>query len=78
MTKRTSLPPKLQPIVRYQLVEQYCDNNVKIRDLWLEREMVMPVNKLVIDENMMAQFRGNDACTLGYIFATQNDATTSA
>lgn len=73
MTVLAVTTPKSQPIVRYCLVEQYGTDEVKIRDMWCDQELIISVNKLVVDENMMAQFRGNDACTLGYIFATQNE-----
>ncbi len=67
----TKTPPNFQPVIRYRLVEQFGDDRVKIRDLWHEQELIISVNKLVTNEHVMAQFSGNEACTLGYIFATQ-------
>jgi len=65
--------PEVQPIVRYRLLQQFGNDQVKIRDLWMQTEFTTSVNKLVINEEIMAQFRGNDACTLGYIFGIQEN-----
>jgi hypothetical protein len=64
---------KLQPIIRYRLLEQFGDERVKIHDIWRSQDMILSVRDLALNEELMAQFTGNEACTIGYIFATQFD-----
>lgn len=64
---------RLQPIVRYRLLEQFGDDKVKIRDIWHNQDLILSVRELALNEELMAQFSGNEACTIGYIFATQLD-----
>ena len=63
----------VQPIVRYRLGEQYGDERVRVYDLWHDRELIMSVRQLAVDEKLMAQFFGNEACSIGFIYATLSD-----